>query len=220
MKSVSEFAALKGISRERVYALIRANQIPYRRIGHSLLIENAALDWSPQRSRPLSVRMAAALALYLEGGSNDDLRSSETTRIAAYARRLFESQDPARLLSAYMAGRAQRFSYSIAADDLSDLRHDTRLTMSGVSSPVSRMSAPDVVEGYISEHDLPMLVQEFLLRDADDGNVILRVPAFAAPVGPVFIAADLADWNRPRELRQSRELIRGLNRAINQHGDS
>ena len=218
MKSVSEFAELKGISKDRVYALIRSDQIPYRKVGNSLLIESEALAWSPRVSRSLSPRMALSLAHHLEGGVSDELRPSERSRVKAYARRLFESQNSAQLLSGYMAKRAVRHSFSVSADDISDLRRDRRLALSGVSAPISRMSAPDVVEGYVSEKDLPMLVQEYLLREAVKGNVILRVPSREAQVGPVFVAADLADWNRPREQRQARIIIGELDPA-KQHDD-
>lgn len=213
MRSVSEFAELKGISKERVYALIRSGQIPYRKVGNSLLVEPEALAWSPRVSRPLSPRMASSLVHHLEGIEGAELRPSERARIKEYAKRIFDSSNPAELLNAYLDKRAVRHSFSVSVDDLSDLRRDPRVLLSGVSAPLSRMSAPDVVEGVVSGEDLPLLVQEYLLRDAVKGNVVLRVPLGEVRVGPVFIAADLADWNRPRERRQAQEIVRDLERA-------
>jgi len=82
-----------------------------------------------------------------------------------------------------------------------------------VSHPDSGISAADIAEGYISESDLDIVADEYLLVEASDGrgNVILHVVRGPVPViWPVLLAADLAEHRSPREEARAAEIVESL----------
>lgn len=118
----------------------------------------------------------------------------------------------ARLL---LKNRAQRLLFRCSPRDLADLRADSRLALAGVSAPAAGIAAGDIVEAYLPAVDLDHLVEEFLLVAADrsSANVVLHVvdpdqPQLAAPGDNwLLLAADLADYHRPRETVRAAQLL-------------
>lgn len=127
--------------------------------------------------------------------------------------------DPAAVVAALarllLKNRAQRVLFRCSPRDLADLRADSRLALAGVSAPTAGIAAGDIVEAYLPAGDLDRLVEEFLLVDADRGsaNVVLHVvdadqPQLAAPGDNwLLLAADLADYHRPRETVRAAQLL-------------
>jgi hypothetical protein len=214
MKRVSEFAKAKGISRSRAYALVRSGAIPSHELSDgSIILDDAAMGWQPRAARPLSERMAWIFLAALEGRWPDGVRDAERARIKNHVEALRAASDPARELAAKVSDRARLEEFSALSADLEDLRMDSRVRLSGVGAPGSRMMADDIVEGYVSSEVLERLVNDYLLQESPGGNVRLRV-AGDHEVGKAALAADLADWGRARELREADRVIHDLLQEI------
>jgi excisionase family DNA binding protein len=125
--------------------------------------------------------------------------------------------DLAAHLRSLLRSRAERRLFHSSPRDLDDLRSDHRISLSGISLPDSGIASGDIVEGYVSDHHLNDLVDDFLLSDARHGeaNVVLHVvDAAAAPDWRVesnnwlLLAADLAEHHRPREIARAAQIVR------------
>ena len=113
-----------------------------------------------------------------------------------------------------MKNRAQRRLFRCSPRDLADLRDDDRLKLAGISLPAAGIAAGEVVEAYVSVHELSRLAEEFILVESDrsSANVVLHViEAVEHPVPSVdswlLLAADLAEYRRPRETLRAAQLI-------------
>jgi hypothetical protein len=120
-------------------------------------------------------------------------------------------------LRSLLGGRAHRRLYRVSPRDLPDLRVDERVRLSGVSLPASGIASGDVVEGYVSDHLLEGLADDFLLVEAGhpDADVVLHVvdpgslrQAEVVPGCWLLLAADLAEHHRPREAVRAAEIVR------------
>ncbi len=135
------------------------------------------------------------------------------SRFRQLASRLGESERPERLLADWFAVRAPKHSYRADPADLSELRRDDRLTLTGVSHPSSTLQSGHEVDAYVGPDDLPNLVNEWLLVDdaSHRPNVTLRaLPGRPSTVPLAMVAADLADHYGTRETAAARTLIRSL----------
>ena len=120
-----------------------------------------------------------------------------------------------------MKNRARRLMFRSSPRDIVDLRGDDRVQPSGISLPASDIAAADIVEGYAAERDVDRLVDDFLLVKArhDNANVILHVVEDDIPFRALveidcwlLLAADLAEYHRPRESSRAAELVRAAAR--------
>jgi len=143
------------------------------------------------------------------GGAQRLSRSSRSRAIHRLADAV-ESRDHERLL-AWLSNRASRRTFVAAPSDLNALRGDSRLLASGVSDPRSGMEDLRVLEGYVKQADLAELVSDHWLERPgidDRPNVILHVSPVVPPaIGPMLLAADLAEHSGPRELVRAHELL-------------
>lgn len=140
-------------------------------------------------------------------------RSSRSRAVHRFVRAVV-ARDYADLL-AWLSNRASRNLYVVAKPDLDALRSDDRLIAGGVSHPDSNLEDPRIVEAYIAAADLEGVVSDYWLEKPvvdERPNVVLHVaPVRPAEVGPMLLAADLAEHGGPREVQRAHEL---LGRAI------
>ena len=123
-------------------------------------------------------------------------------------------------LAALARSRARRNLFAAAPADLDDMRSDERLILSGVSSPLAQIGAPDVVEAYVAAGDLDDVVADYLLapvRPGAEPNVVLHVvdDSFAhlarhEALRPALVAADLAEHDSPRAAIRAAEIFADL----------
>ncbi len=186
--SVAQAARLLGVHPQRIHQRIRAGSLPAMRIGNQWAIEEADLELVRHRKaagRPLSARSAWALVAVASSYEEAIARlaPSERSRARARLRALMalESADDLGEASAVLAvalgNRARRMLLVASVRDLPDLRDDDRLRQSGVSVPGSKISAGQLVEGYVRAMDFDGLVDQYLLSPADRqrANVVLHV---------------------------------------------
>jgi hypothetical protein len=217
--SVPELALHLGISEGRVRQRIADGSLPAESISGRWTIPVASLRAisDVRWNRPLSERMAWAVLRYLVGNAEsadiDWLAASERLRARGYANRLRNDADPAPLMRAWFKKRADRQVFRAAKDDVGDLLSDDRVRLSGLALRDSGIVAPGIVEGYVSPQAFLGLVEDYFLVAAEgaDANVILHVtiPMVDPATAPV-IAADLADYNGPREDGRVEELVHAV----------
>jgi excisionase family DNA binding protein len=232
--SVAEAAKRLGVGVPRVHQRIADGSLPAVRVGSQWVIDEASLPLvseSRTPGRPLSRRSAWALLAVSEANQRvlGGLAPAERSRARNRLRQLLalSSTDSAlseaqvdaaaSLLRSSFRSRAERRLYRASPRDLPDLRGDHRVVLSGVSHPHSGIASGDLVEGYVATHDVDAVVGDYLLSPvaADkDANVVLHA-AFAdilqtADIGPLLLAADLAEHRRPREEVRAAELLREI----------
>ena len=121
-----------------------------------------------------------------------------------------EDRDPNTLL-AWLRNRGARIGYVAAGSDLAGLRDDDRLAMSGVSHPDPTLYDTRIVEAYASADDVNAIVGDFWLEKPgvdERPNVVLHVVPIRPPeIGPLLLAADLAEHGGPREVQRAHELL-------------
>lgn len=229
--SVAEAAERLDVGPQRVHQRIRDGSLPAERIGGRWVIDERDLRRvadSRKPGRPLSERSAWALVAvasgdrsWLEGLSAPD-RSRARSRLHALLRAAEDVDDErevASLLSSALRNRAARRCFRAAVPDLPDLRGDHRILRSGLSDPDSGLSAGDVVEGYLPIDDLEDVVRDYLLSevDRDSANIVLHVVSSGAQpqqlgerARKLLLAADLAQYDGPRELHRAVDALRDL----------
>lgn len=223
--SVTHAAQQLGVSRVRIQQRITDGSLPAQRVGRQWVIDEADLRAVANHAgpgRPLSPASAWALIAVAD---DDAAHLSPPSRSRARARlgqllqtAVTDDLDAfAAMVGRSLGGRAQRRLYRASPLDLPALREDARLRVSGLSSPSAQISARDVVEGYVrgSEHDA--LLRDHLLSPAKAprANVVVHVINGERDVdhlvgGDLVIAADLAEYDSPRELARAQELLAGL----------
>lgn len=229
---VAEAAKRLGVSVSRVHQRIVDGSLPATRIGAQWVIDEAVLPAVAESTpgRPLSRRSAWALVAVSQGDGDAVARLAPTEIARARTRlgRLLalasaadtepeaRAESVAKLLRAWMRARSHRRPFRASPRDLSDLRRDPRVALGGASHPSSGIAAGDLVEGYVSFDHLPAVVEDYLLSPArtpgEAPNVVLHVtePGQPVAVGPLLVAADLAEHRGPREQARSVELLREL----------
>jgi excisionase family DNA binding protein len=217
--SVGQAAAKLGVSERRMRALIYAGSVHAERVGSQWTVDEAALArYSPNVARPLSPRNAWGL-LELSAGLRPALSPSELSRARKRLSALGNSRSPEQLLRSWFAQRSERRVYRASHLDISDLRDDGRLLVSGASHAESGISAGDLAEGYVAAPDQAALVAEYLLTEGTDdrGNVVLhvfdpdqvaaeRLAGLLEGQG-LLLAVDLAEHRSPREERRAAQLV-------------
>lgn len=209
---VSEAARRLGVNRYRIHQRIAAGSLRAEKVGSIWLVD--ARDLRPgRRSRPMSPRMARALAELYDGGS-PGVSGSEAARLKVKVEALRDALDeelPARV-SSWLADRAQRVEVAVHPEDVGQLRADRRLVLSGVSDPRVGLSSSAEVEAYVGRDDLGGLADDYFLdldQRPDAPNVVLHVVEGRVGAPPrLFSAADLFDRAGAREVRAGIELLR------------
>lgn len=188
---------------------------------------------SSRSGRPLSERSAWALLAFSQHDqlTVDALARSERARTRDRLKRLLAesgpddslSEDQVRattmLLRSLLRKRAVRHLYRASPRDLPDLRNDDRIVLSGLSHSRSSIASGDLAEGYVAVDDLDDVVNAYLLSRASAekyANVVLHVgatvPGGGDAMAPLLLAADLAEYRRPREEARAAELLREIAR--------
>lgn len=206
--SVPEAAGLMGVSVARARRLAAEGRVRARMVGGRWLVDAASLPSAPRRSRPMSPRMAWALVVLSDGGKPDWVEPRESYRLRRALERLAADDEPEMLLRSWLASRAERRQLSAA--DVSGLRSDARVVLSGLSDARAGLSAAGDVEGYVQAGDADAVIRDHLLIDAGpSADVVLHVSPLLpeVPVPLLLVIADLADHDGPRELARARELI-------------
>ena len=217
--SVPEAAHMMGLSPVRARQLIASGQIHARRVGGRWLVDVESLPSAPRRGRPMSQRIAWALAELAEGRRAPWASAGEISRLRAQRARLIDDPEPELLLRSWLASRAHR--HVLSAPNPQGLRADPRIVLSGISDPRSRMSAGAEVEGYVHDDDLQAVLVDHLLVPSSGAraNVVLHAAPLVpdAPVPVLLLAADLAEHDGDRELGRARDLIQ---QALNPRGEN
>lgn len=128
-------------------------------------------------------------------------------------------------LLAWLSNRGARIGYLGAGSDLAALRADDRLLVSGVSHPDSKFDDPRIVEAYVSVDEVDAVVSDFWLENPgvdERPNVVLHVVPVRPPqIGPLLLAADLAEHSGPREVQRAHELLNvAMNTLVSAEGDT
>lgn len=224
--SVSRAAQKLGVSRMRVHQRIAAGSLPAQRVGRQWVIEEADLRSVANHAgpgRPLSPASAWAL-IAVAADDASHLSPPSRSRARARLRQLLleaamtdELDAFAALVDRALGGRAQRRLYRASQLDLPGLREDVRLRASGLSAPSAQMSAQDLVEGYVHGREHEALVRDHLLSPANGAraNVVVHVINGEDDVdhlvgSDLVVAADLVEYDSPRERARSRELLAEL----------
>lgn len=206
---VPEAARMLGVSPVRARQLIAEGQLDARQVAGRWLVDVASLPSAPRRGRPMSPRVAWALAELADGRRAPWLRHDEAYRLRARRNELVHDPEPELLLRSWFASRARR--HQLAAPDPQRLLDDPRLVPSGISDPRSGMSAGHQVEAYVHADDLEDVRADHLLVPADRSraNAWLHAAPMlpGRPVPLLLLAADLAEHDGPRELGRARDLI-------------
>lgn len=227
--SVKEAAALLEVSRQRVLQRIADGSLKGQKIGSQWIVNASSLP-RVHRSRPLSPRMAWALA-FAAAGDWTDLGPTERhrTRQRLERLRLARAEERTQLLLAWLASRADVVELEAHPRDLSKIRHDPRLVHTGVSDPRANLSSEADVEAYIDAADVQSFADDHFLdleSAPEKPNVLLRptklpishwtdVPAADADhrgrLAPALLsAADLLERGGAREVRAGHELASSL----------
>ncbi len=220
--SIPELAKRLHVNESRARLLVQSGRIRAQRVGGRWLIEDADAAQYRQGApagRPLSERSAWQLIKHagksaLHGRADPDLSPVERHRLNQRLQRLQEFPDPLNVICSWLAKRAQKAEYSCSPADISELREDPRLRLSGVSHPDSGLLANSEVEAYISRKDFDALIRDWFLvksRPGERPNVVLHVAEDVPDVlPPLAIAVDLAERPGIREQEAAREIIRRI----------
>lgn len=214
---VNDAAKRLGVRPERVLKLIHDGRLDAQKVGSRWVINESALTgkvWIKSPGRPLSAKNAMALAQALEGEESPDLGAVEKHRLQKHVRNLRVHDDPKGQLQSWLAARAPALEFSVSVSDISELRKDPRIKLSGVSDPRSGLLPGNEVEAYVSKVDLQRLRSEWFLVPANNSqkaNVILRVlDKHPSKVPAIFSAMDLAEHPGPREQSAASSIIRSI----------
>lgn len=223
--SVSDAAEELGLSERRIRALIEAGRLPAERVGRSWVVSSRGVDKlgrDPRPpGRPLSAVNSWAVLALLSGSKPGWVRPDVLSRLRRCAR------DPAWLVSAvrHSEPRAEVLPLWLPEADLPKL-DEYRLVRSGLSAGQA-LSKLDVLRRpreplnvYASREVADQILQRFAPeRDAEDPNVILRIPAVPWVLDhdeevPLPVnSSDLLDHADARVRRAGEEALRSLSLA-------
>lgn len=231
--SVAEAAEMLGVHPQRVYQRLQDGSLPAEKVGDRWVVELNEVRRIKRHAgpgRPLSSKSAWDLLAVAAGHqAASELSPSARSRARSRLRDLLAAagsgdlEGAATRLDHALRNRAERALFVGSPRDLTDVREDDRLHLSGVSLPESNLSAGHAAEGYVSADDLGALIDDYLLTPAprSRANVILHVvPSdtgrpvvmdFRSVVrSPLALAADLVQHDG---IRERSEAIRVLTRT-------
>jgi excisionase family DNA binding protein len=206
--------ALKPVS-DAAAAQLRAME-PVRRVAaqHRALLsrmriaEAVLADLEPAAEKPAANDESGVFEDFVSEAQR--LSRSSRNRAVHRLADAVESRDHDSLL-AWLSNRSSRRLFVAAPSDLNALRDDPRLVPSGLSDPRSGMDDLRLLEGYVKADDVDAIASDYWLElpGIDDRpNVVLHVSPVRPPaIGPMLLAADLAEHGGPRELVRAHELL-------------
>ena len=214
---VNDAAKRMGVRPERVLKLIHDGRLEAQKVGSRWVIDESALAskvWVKSPGRPMSAKSAMVLAQALEGKEPSDLSAVEKHRLQKHIRNLLAHSDPKSQLQSWFAARAPVLDFSVSDSDISELREDPRIKLSGISDPRSGLLPGNELEAYISKSELDRLRSEWFLvpaKNRQKANVILHVlDKLPAEIPALFSAMDLAEHPGPREQSAANSIIRSV----------
>ncbi len=214
---VYDVAKRMGVRPERVLKLIHDGRLEAQKVGSRWVIDESALAskvWVKSPGRPMSAKNAMVLAQALEGKEPSDLSAVEKHRLQNHIRNLLVHSDPKSQLQSWFAARALVLDFSVSDSDISELREDPRIELSGISDPRAGLLPGNELEAYISKSELDQLRSEWFLvpaKNRQKANVILHVlDKLPAEIPALFSAMDLAEYPGPREQSAANSIIRSV----------
>jgi hypothetical protein len=218
MASVEEYANWRGVSPQRVRAMLRNGEISGRRAGErQWVVDDLAYSQRKPIRRALGPVAAWAVIDLLSGEDADsDLSPLQLHRARNHRDEIVHSENPAPLIHSLLRQRGERLVFRGAASDVRELiDSDKRILVSGISDPRSGVSAGDLAEVWVRDFmHLSGFLDDWLLQPDPRGNVVVHGGGRGldgieqVPIG--LVAADLADWNGPREDSRAEALVRSL----------
>ncbi|MDX3852140.1 excisionase family DNA-binding protein [Streptomyces sp. AK02-01A] len=187
--SVVQAAESLGVDDSRVRQLLHDGKLRGFRVGGRWLVEAASVQdrkmAAPEPGRPLSARNAWGALSMLSGCSPDGLSHPERSRLLARLRNLAADGDLATVrLQKLLAARAEVRRYSVHRGVLPVLLDDPDVVRAGVSAAPhvgADYIAPGRGEIYVHPERIGKLEAAFgLVRDAQRGNLVVRVPPASA----------------------------------------
>lgn len=217
MASVEEYAKWRGVSPQRVREMLRAGELQGHRAGErQWVVDDVAYSQRKPVARPLGpVSAWAVIALLSNEDPEPGLSPVQMHRARRYRNEIVHATRPAALMNSLLRHRGERLVFRGAPRDVIEMIDaDDRILRSGISDPRSGISAGDSAELWLREFmDLSGFVADWLLQPDPRGNVVIhrgggRLNGLQmSPIG--LVAADLADWNSPREDARAEALVRG-----------
>jgi hypothetical protein len=212
MLSVKDYAVRQGITVARVHQLIAEGAIEASKIGSSWILPESELGRRPPVSRPMSPTNAWQFIALISGAqATGDLDPKSRWRLDRKREVLREAPDPVGLLSSWLRKRAPLLALHANTADLSELRNDNRLVLTGISDERSGMASINEVEAYVEGDFAERIIEDYLLVSGEKPNVWLHAASVhkdgngLAPIG--LTIADLADHKGARENQRARELL-------------
>lgn len=204
-KPVSDAVA----ARLRAMEPVRDVAAQHRALLSRMRIAEAVLaDLEPDAKEPAAAGDGDALEDFVSEAQR--LSRSSRNRAVHRLAEAVENRDHDNLL-AWLRNRSSRRLFVAAPSDLNALREDLRLVPSGLSDPRSGMDDLRLLEGYVKADDVDAIASAYWLElpGIDDRpNVVLHVSPVRPPaIGPMLLAADLAEHGGPRELVRAHELL-------------
>lgn len=215
--SVPEVAKRLGIAESRARVLVASGQIRGQRVGGRWVIDevDAASYRKRAAGRPLTEPGAWQFMRALQYPSDvpdQDLDAVVRHRLNRRIGRFHAAADPASFVVSLLARRAEKVAMSANPDDLSALREDARLRLTGVSHANSGLLSGPELEAYVARHDLTGLINDWFLLPAKPGtrpNVTIRaVDVVPDEIPMLALAADLAERPGSREQEAAFEIVR------------
>lgn len=197
METVSHYARRAGLTPRAVRARIERGSLDAVMEGGRWFVLDHSDAAPRRRGRLLSSASFDLLAAYadddLTGLTQDERRRAKERMARLRSGGLAE----VRALSRRPDMRVKRFRAGDA--DLQELREEPRLSLTGVSSPLSRVYGP-IVDGYVDHGDSARLELFHMLEPVQPGeqNVVLRLVPRRPTVRALHVVADLLDDGHAR----------------------
>jgi segregation and condensation protein B len=212
--SIAEAARQLGVSRPRIYALLRAGQLEPALLAGSTRVTAASVKLRRERDAPTGAPLSPSSAwgvLALAAG-DPAMLSHLAGRLSAADR----SRSRARLLAEGLLALVPRLGrravvrrFSASEDNVAALASDRNIVLAGVSAAAAHgwplpdsdgaLPRPDL-DGYLSELSLADIVERYELEPDDAGQVVLRAVRQPWPFPPqlllapaVVVALDLSE---------------------------
>jgi segregation and condensation protein B len=216
--SIAEAARQLGVSRPRIYALLRAGQLESVPVAGNTRVTAASVLLRREREAPTGAPLSPSSAWAVLA-----LAAGDPATLAHLAGRLSaadRSRSRARLLAEGLLALVPRLGrravvrrFSCSSDTVDALASDRNIVLGGVSAAVAhRWALPDVdgspahaqLDGYLSELNLADIVEHYELEPDDGGQIVLRAVREPWPFPPqlqlapaVVVALDLAESHAP-----------------------
>lgn len=215
--SVPDLAKRLGIAESRARLLVSSGRIPGQRVGGRWVVDE--FDVANYRKfaagRPLTEEGAWQFIRAVQHSPRATEQDAVVRhRLNRRIRKFHEAADPVEFVVSLLARRADKVLLAASPDDLSALREEGRLRLSGVSHADSGLLPALELEAYVARRDLPGLISDWFLLPAKLGtrpNVTIHATNVVPDIIPYLaLAADLAERPGPREQRVALEIIRRL----------